>query len=273
MKNFIKTISRPNERYLVLLQLISFIVFLRALFQSYSAGWWVLAGFGYFLIFCLGITVTFHRLMAHQSYVLWKPLEYLFSFFANLGCTGSSVGWIFVHRAHHRYSDKPGDPHSPIVHGRIGAMIGQYGQGFDKWLVRDIIADPVHLFYHNYHLIILTTVPLLLFLIKPELFIFIFAVPVFLNTMASRMSNWIDHEPMFGVRKNESQDYSHNVWWWSLLTFGEGWHNNHHAFPWNYQFGLKWYEIDIGKYVIQLLHFFGLVAYKSNSPSFTNDVG
>ena len=272
MKNFIKTVTRPNERFLVLLQASSFLIFCWALFQSYGLGWWALGVFGYFLIFCLGITITFHRLMAHRSYTLWKPLEYLFSFFANLGCTGSSVGWIFVHRAHHKYSDKPGDPHSPIVHGRIGAMIGQYGQAFDKWQVRDIIADPVHRFYHNYHLLILTCVPLLLYFIKFELFIFLFAVPVFLNAAASRMSNWIDHEPIFGVKTNHSPDYAHNVWWWSLLTFGEGWHNNHHAFPWNYKFGLKWYEIDMGKYIIQLLHFFGLVEYMQSPLNSASDL-
>ncbi len=263
MLGFIKQITRPDERYLVFAQVICLAVTCWALFQSFSLSWWMLGLFGYSLIFGLGITVTFHRLMAHQSYVLWKPLEYLFALFANLGCTGSSVGWIFVHRTHHRFSDKPGDPHSPIVLGRWGAMVGQYGQGFDKWMVRDVIADPVHLFYHNYYHLLITAVPAALWLIDVKFAIFLFAVPVCLNTLASRLSNWIDHEPRFGSVSAESGDSSHNVWWWSLLTFGEGWHNNHHSQPGNYKFGQKWHQIDFGKWVIQALHAVGLVQYRT----------
>ena len=100
-------------------------------------------------------------------------------------------------------------------------------------------------------------------MIGTEYFIFLFAVPVFLNTFASRMSNWIDHEPLFGYRAYDSKDYSRNVWWWSLLTFGEGWHNNHHGKPGNYKFGTMWYQIDIGRYVIEILWLIGLVRFKS----------
>ena len=191
-------------------------------------------------------------------------MEYLFALFANLGCTGSSVGWIFVHRAHHKFSDKPGDPHSPFVYGRIGAMIGQYGGAFDKWVVRDIIKMPVHKFYHNYYNIIITLVPLLFYALGIEYFIFLFAVPVFLNTVASRMSNWIDHEPLFGRREYNSKDYSRNVWWWSVLTFGEGWHNNHHGRPGSYKFGIKWYQVDVGRYVIEILVFLKLARLRSS---------
>lgn len=257
----LKRLGRPKESVLVLFQATSFFLFIWAVFQNYELPWWTLSVFGYFLIFGLGITVTFHRLLAHRSFKIWPPLEYIFALFANLGCTGSSVGWIFVHRAHHKYTDKPGDPHSPVVYGRIGAMIGQYGGNFDKWVVRDIIANPTHQFYHNYYHFIIILVSILLCLIKFELFLFLYAIPVLLNTVASRASNWIDHEPSFGKREFKTGDYSHNVWWWSLLTFGEGWHNNHHGQPWNYRFGQRWFEIDIGKYVIQFLHLMGLVQF------------
>lgn len=259
MRRMLRFLGRPREGYLVLWQLIGLGAFVWALFGGYQFKWWLLALFGYFCLFGLGITVTFHRLMAHRSYRLVKPLEYLFALFANLGCTGSSVGWVFVHRMHHRYSDQKGDPHSPVVHGRVGAIVGQYGGGFDKWCVRDLIHDPVHRFYHDYYNILITIVPLALYLVGPEFFIFGFAIPVFFNTAASRLSNWIDHEPRFGKQPHSVFDQSHNVWWWSLLTFGEGWHNNHHSFPGDYRFGRAWYQVDIGKYVIQFLAMIGAV--------------
>lgn len=271
MKNTLKAIGRPKEKILIFWQIISLFFLVYGFFQNVDLKWWALGVFGYFLIFCLGITITFHRRMAHKSYALWKPLEYLFAFFANIGCTGSSIGWIYVHRSHHKYSDKKGDPHSPVVLGKWGAIAGQYGEGFDKWMVRDIVVDPVHRFYHDYYNIIITAIPLFLAALSLNLFIFLFAVPVSLNTLASRLSNWIDHEPRFGVKVFHSNDDSHNVWWWSLLTFGEGWHNNHHGRPWSHQFGIKWYEVDFGKYIIHLLSLVGLATLKKNSVPASNE--
>lgn len=254
----LKSVLRPKEAFLVSMQLLALIGTIAAIVIGFPLGWWAVGLAGYTAMFGLGITVTFHRLLAHRSYAIWKPLEYLFALFANLGCTGSSVGWVFVHRAHHKNSDHLGDPHSPIVYGPWGAMTGQYGAEFDKWTVRDLIEDPVHRFYHDYHHALLLAVPILSFLAfgLPGL-LFIWAVPVFLNTAVSRMSNWIDHEESFGVKPFKTNDYSHNVWWWSLISFGEGWHNNHHAFPGNYRFG-RGLQYDPGKWFINALMALGL---------------
>ena len=82
---------------------------------------------------------------------------------------------------------------------------------------------------------------------------------MFLNTLASRLSNWIDHTSLFGKKaSNNKNDQSHNVWWWALLTFGEGWHNNHHADARSSQHGHRWFEIDLTFSVIQLLEYVGL---------------
>jgi len=257
-----KLLFYPRNWFLVTIQIIAFISLGRAILNPAGLEYWGLSVLGYFLITCLGITVTFHRLLAHKSYFLYKPLEYVFSFFGNLGCTGSSVGWVFVHRNHHRYSDKIGDPHSPVILGPLNAFVGNYNNKFDKWAVKDIVSDPIHRFMHkNYVLIILSTI-FLLYLINPLLMVYFFFIPVFLNTMASRLSNWIDHSPIFGKKKYHTNDHSHNVWWWALLTFGEGWHNNHHRYPGNYRIGQLWYEFDLGKYIINILIFFNLA--KSN---------
>lgn len=237
------------------MQIISALVILYSILNPQSLEYWLLSLLGYFLITCLGITVTFHRLLAHKSYKLWKPLEYIFSYFGNVGCTGSSIGWVFVHRTHHRYADKDGDPHSPVTLGPLGAFIGDYTAKFNKWNVKDIINDPVHRFMHEYYILVILITMAILYLINPILLIYLFFIPVFLNTMASRLSNWIDHSNLFGTKPYNTKDHAHNVWWWSWLTFGEGWHNNHHQFPGDYRIGKKWYQFDPGKYVIQILMF------------------
>ncbi len=254
----------PKEWFFVMMQLVAAVVTVWAIVNPASMSYWLLSVFGYFLITCLGITVTFHRLLTHKSYKLWKPLEWLFSYFGNIGCTGSSVGWVFVHRTHHRFADKPGDPHSPVVMGPLGAFVGDYSGTFNKWEVKDIINDPVQRFMHEYYMAIVLLTVIVLYIIDPLFAVYLFFIPVFMNTMASRLSNWIDHTPLFGKKiKQSSSDESHNVWWWAYLTFGEGWHNNHHLYPGDYRIGRKWYEFDPGKYVINSLMFLKLAHQKN----------
>lgn len=257
-----KQLFYPREWFFVLLQILGAVGFAFSLYLQPGINYWILSLFGYFLITCLGITVTFHRLLAHKSYKLWKPLEYLFSFFGNVGCTGSSVGWVFVHREHHRHADKIGDPHSPVILGPVGAFIGDYSSKFNKWSVKEIINDPVHRFMHEYYILIVLTTAIGLLSIDYLLLLHFFLIPIFFNTMASRLSNWIDHDSKFGKRINDTPDQSHNVWWWSWITFGEGWHNNHHHSPGNWKIGQKWWEFDLGKYIIHFLMFVKLASKK-----------
>ena len=255
----------PTPWFFTLIQVISGITFICALLNPAPTEYWLLSLFGYFLITCLGITVTFHRLLTHKSYKLWKPLEYLFSYFGNLGCTGSSVGWVFVHREHHKYADKTGDPHSPVVLGPLGAFIGDYTGKFNKWSVKDIINDPVQRFMHENYMAIVIATGLLLYAINSLLLVYLLLIPIFFNTIASRLSNWIDHDPKFGVQCLNTKDQSHNVWWWALLTFGEGWHNNHHNYPGDWKIGKTWWQFDPGKYIIQILMYLGLASERKSS--------
>jgi fatty-acid desaturase len=252
----------PREWFFIVMQLAAAVAFGWAVWNGSELSWWLWSLFGYFLITCLGITVTFHRLLTHKSYQLWKPLEYLFSFFGNIGCTGSSVGWVFVHKEHHRYADRAGDPHSPVTLGPVGAFVGDYGTEFDKWLVKEIVSDRFHQTIHKYYIPVVLGFTALMFAFGTMVAVHLFLIPVFFNTLASRFSNWIDHDPKFGYRVHETKDASHNVWWWSLLTFGEGWHNNHHARPGDYQIGKHWWQFDPGRYVIELLMLVGLAKPK-----------
>lgn len=259
-----KKIFLPTNFFFVTMQIISVLMLAYAIFLQSSMEWWLLSMFGYFLITCCGITVTFHRLLTHRSYILWKPLVYLFSFFGNLGCTGSSIGWSFIHRMHHKHSDKHGDPHSPVIKGPLGAFKGDYSAEFDKWIVKDIVSDKFQRIMHKYYVPSVLAVPIIFYFINPLLMIHLFWIPVFLNSFMSRMSNWIDHDPRFGVRpKKYNRDAAHNVWWWAWLTWGEGWHYNHHSDPGNYKIGKRWYQLDPGRYIIELFLFLGLAKLKN----------
>jgi fatty-acid desaturase len=249
------SIFYPKEWFFIIMQLISAIAFFYALLDPMPTIYWMISAIGYVLITCFGISMTFHRLLTHKSYSLSKPLEYLFSYFGNIGCTGSSVGWVFVHRNHHKFADSAGDPHSPVISGAMGAVIGDYTARFNKWMVRDIINDPVHRFMHEYYILLILITVIGVWLINFDLMIYLILIPIFFNTLASRLSNWIDHDPIFGIKNQNdpNKDSSHNVWWWAYLTFGEGWHNNHHMYPGDYRIGRRWWQFDPGKYIISFL--------------------
>lgn len=210
----------------------------------------MLSLFVYFLTGCLGITITFHRYLSHKSFKMSKPMEYLLSIFGALGGTGSPLGWVAVHKNHHKYSDREGDPHSPRQYGwRI--LFSTYKFEFDKWQVRHLICDPFHLALHNYyHLWIILWAGTLWF-ISAKLLIFGFIIPVTIQLWASNLSNWGNH--LFGYRNFATPEYSTNTWWLAAITWGEGWHNNHHRYPNRWNFRHKWWEIDISSWVIRLL--------------------
>ena len=247
--------------FLTLMQVTAFIITLYAIFNPAEFEYWMLSLLGYFLISCLGITVTFHRLLTHHSYKLWRPLEYLFEYFGILGCTGSPVEWVVVHRKHHKHADHEGDPHSPVTMGAWGAFVGDYGGSFNKWEVKDIISIPGHRFLHEHYIPLVLLPAIIMAYIDPQLVIYFYFIPIFGNTMVSRLSNWVNHNPKFGKRINDNtNDQAHNVWWWSIFSFGEGWHDNHHTYPWDYRMGHKWYEFDPGRYVIETLMFLKLAS-------------
>ena len=198
----------------------------------------------YFCFTCLGITVTFHRNFAHRSYKTYSFLEKLFTIFGCLGGTGSSIGWVAVHRTHHKFSDKNLDPHSPHTGSIWGLFINKYNFDFNKWVVRDLITNPFHKFLHDYYYLLILFVSLILLMFGLKYFIFILAIPMFLNMLASSLSVYLGHS--WGYRTWEIEDKSVNNWLNALLVWGEGWHNNHHRKASNYTFKNKWWEIDIG---------------------------
>lgn len=218
-----------------------------------------------FALYCLtagvGITLGFHRLVSHRSFETPKLVEYFLIFCGTLACQGGPLDWIGLHRIHHKYSDTELDPHDSnrgfwwshlgwmLCQNPANAKIPQY--------TKDIANDSFYKFCQYGMIPIQVVLGLILYSFGGWSFviwgIFVRLVVVFHCTW---FVNSATHK--FGYKSHESNDDSKNCWWVALLTFGEGWHNNHHAYQYSARHGLQWWEIDITWMMIKLLTILGL---------------
>jgi stearoyl-CoA desaturase (delta-9 desaturase) len=208
--------------------------------------------FMYFITGCLGITVTFHRLLTHKSYTTHDWIKKLGTIFGTLGGVGSSIGWVSVHREHHRYSDTSKDPHSP-KNGFWHAFYGSIFKTPKIQYVTDLARDRFQITVHKYYWTINITYAILLLLIGGfELWATLHILPSFILWTTMSIVNTFSH--IWGYKNfADTRDDSRNNWFSALIAWGEGWHNNHHADPLNHSFQVNWWEIDISKQVIKII--------------------
>ena len=255
MKNLFASSTRGAQLFLLLSAILSIVgiwsfgVTLNAVLLTLT---------GYFLYGCLGVVVTFHRKLTHESYQTYPFLTKIFSLFGCLGGTGSPLAWVAIHINHHLKSDKPGDPHSPRHKGfKIFAL--DYGNQISKdtkWRMRSIITDKYHQFLHRYYFLIYIAWSLMLYMIGGLwLLIFFHLLPATITALMSNVVNYIGHKPNWlgGFRTYNIADNSTNNWLFALPTWGESWHNNHHRYPKNYSLGQKWWQLDISALIIKLI--------------------
>lgn len=221
----------------------------------------------------LGIGIGYHRGLAHRSYKLPKWLEYFFVLGAYFCFEGAPIFWTGSHRLHHRYSDMPGDPHSPkdgLWHSILGWMSKPIVIITDeqyKTICPDLFRDPFYRFLHAggkgrdgwVCLIINVVTRLMILALFGPLALAGNLLGSVLAFVAPLLVNSICHIPAFGYQNFPTPDQSQNVWFVALLSFGEGWHNNHHAFPQSARHGLKPSEFDLSYLVLTLLDKIGLV--------------
>ena len=212
----------------------------------------------------LGVSMGYHRLHTHRSYKLPKWLEYSLAICGTLSLEGGPIFWVATHRIHHQFSDKPGDPHSP----RDGAwwshigwiLIGEAKHNNTKLMAKyapDLAKNPFYVWVNDYHWAFPTLLGLVLFAVGGlPLLLWAGCFRLVFGLHATWAVNSVTH--LWGSRRFNTRDDSRNCWWVALLTFGEGWHNNHHAHPTSARHGLAWYEIDFSWIQISLLKFFGL---------------
>ncbi len=235
-------------------------------------GGWALTGFG--------VTIGFHRLLTHRSFETYRWVRAIFTSLGALSVEGSPLSWCAVHRQHHGSSDRTGDPHSPhlhdhsfwgaiagFIHSHLGWMFsGNWSKPELNRYVPDLLKDRLLVFVDKCYVGFVAAsllVPFGLgFLIDGTLFggflgfLWGGLVRIFLTHHVTWSINSVCH--VFGRRPFESGDYSTNNFLCGLIGFGEGWHNNHHAFPTSARHGLAWWQIDLSYMVICAMRWVGL---------------
>ena len=213
----------------------------------------------------LGIGVCYHRLLTHQGFKTYKWLEYMLATLAAIALQGLATTWVAIHRIHHLHTEKPGlDPHTPREGkwwSHIDWMIHQDPQIQDREYLKKKVPDLARqAFYRQKYLLWLpTTVLGIICLLVGGIPAVLWGVtvPVFVGWHSTWFVNSATH--LWGSRRFNTRDDSRNLWWVALITFGEGWHNNHHHDPMNPRHGIMWYEIDVNFYIIKCLQAMGLV--------------
>jgi stearoyl-CoA desaturase (delta-9 desaturase) len=220
--------------------------------------------FLYWVATGLGISLGYHRLHTHRSYRLPLWLEYFFAVCGTLNLEGGPIFWVATHRVHHQKSDQAGDPHSP----RDGAwwshvlwiVFGESKHSNTQLMSKYAPDLAKHKFYrwlNTYHWVPIIVLGLILLAIGglPLMMWGVFVRVVF-GLHATWLVNSASH--MWGGRRFATRDDSRNNWWVALMTFGEGWHNNHHAHPTSARHGLAWYEFDPSWLLLNVMKPLGL---------------
>jgi len=229
----------------------------------------------------LGVTVGYHRLFTHRAFVAHDRVRTGLAFCGSLAGQGPVISWAAIHRRHHELSDEPGDPHSPNLHGQsvMGALRGLLHAHY-TWMMEHDYPNVAHYtadllkdraiagINRHYYAIALGG------LVVPGLFCGLVAWDWqaavsgilwggFIRMAVLGHTIWAINSVLhrFGTRAFATPDHSHNAGFASLLTFGESWHNNHHAFPTSAKFGLQRGWSDPGWWTVCLLARLGLASH------------
>jgi sn-1 stearoyl-lipid 9-desaturase len=209
----------------------------------------------------LGITLGWHRLLSHRSFQVPKWLEYFFAFCGTLALQGGIIWWVGLHRHHHLHSDEDVDHHDSkkgFLWSHVRWMCFDVPAESDiPRFTKDIADDPFYQFLNNYFFPLQVVLGVALYAIGGWPFVF---WGVFARLVIVYHCTWLVNSAThkFGYRNFETTDNSTNCWWVAITTYGEGWHNNHHAYQYSARHGMKWWEIDITWMTIQVLQLLGL---------------
>ncbi|MBA2475667.1 MAG: acyl-CoA desaturase [Actinobacteria bacterium] len=234
-----------------------------------------------YLLTCLGISVGFHRLFTHRAFETSRPLRYGLAALGSMAVEGSVITWVADHRKHHNFADREGDPHSPHVgrgdgvrealaglfHAHVGWLWGDQAHADERRYAKDLLADRGLVWVTRLFFPLVGLSLLLPFAAGWALGGTLGAglqalfwgglIRIFLLHHVTWSVNSVCH--FVGRRRFQVRDESRNVWWLALLSLGEAWHHNHHAFPSSAFHGLKRWEIDVSGLLIALLARLGLV--------------
>ncbi len=219
--------------------------------------WWVAGSFG--------IGIGYHRLLTHRGFKAPKWLEYTMSIFGTLALQSGPLTWVTTHRIHHAFTETDRDPHSPR-NGTYWSHMGWIMRGkaqHQTWAdmqryCPDFANDRVHQLINKYYIVPTIVVGMGLLAIGGWTMLL---WGIFLKTVLGWHFTWLVNSAthLWGTRRFETRDDSRNNALVAAVTFGEGWHNNHHAFPRSAKHGLAWYEFDVNWVQIRILEKLGII--------------
>jgi stearoyl-CoA desaturase (Delta-9 desaturase) len=230
-----------------------------------------------YLITAVGVTVGYHRLLTHRAFTTFPWVERTLAVMGSMSVQGSVLDWVADHRKHHAHTDVEGDPHSPHVghgsglaglwHAHVGWLLETQGQADWKKYATELYEDPA-MRRIGRRFPWLVAVSLLLptladcalhgFTLSGAVRGYVWGglVRIFFVHHITWSINSVCH--FFGSRRFDVDDHSTNVGWLSLVSLGESWHHNHHAFPRSAYHGLRWYELDPSGLIIRAMERVGL---------------
>ncbi len=271
--------SMPHEgpNRVAWVRVLPFVAMHAACLLALWVGWSptaVLIAVALYAIRMFAITAFYHRYFSHRAFKTSRPMQFVFAVMGNSTVQRGPIWWASMHRHHHRYSDQPQDPHSPTQHGFLWSHMGwfmsdpNFAPRLD--LVQDLVRFPELRFLDRFD----TLIPLLgglsvyglgeilqsaapgLGTNGPQLLVWAIISTV-VHLHAALTINSLAH--LFGRQRYETDDTSRNSMLLALITFGEGWHNNHHHYQASVRQGHAWWEIDISYYLLVVMSWFGVV--------------
>jgi stearoyl-CoA desaturase (delta-9 desaturase) len=277
----ITRLDRPLALASIVVPPLGLVIALVLLSQGYGGWLECTLAVGMYVVTMTGIVVGYHRHLAHRAFNTTPCIRAVLAVLGSMASQGPVIWWAATHRRHHQTSDQPGDPHSPHLHG-AGMMTGLQGLlhahmgwlfapqsvrplGWTRYapdLYRDAAVFKVHMSYFSWLLVGLA-IPAI---IDGALtwtwtgvwlgFLWGGLVRLFFSSHFSWAINSICHR--HGSRPFDTYEHSKNNFWLAIPILGEGWHNNHHAFPSSATTGLRWWQIDPGGWIIRGLEICGL---------------
>jgi stearoyl-CoA desaturase (delta-9 desaturase) len=274
--------ARLQKRIVLVVTVLPFIGLIAAVWSAWGSG---LSGLdmalfaSMYLVTGFGVTVGYHRLFTHQSFQTKAWVRAALAIAGSMAIQGPVIRWVADHRRHHAFSDQPGDPHSPhldegpgirgvakgLWHAHMGWLFVDEQTSAKRWspdMVRDPVMRRIDRLFPLWVAISFTLAPVVGFALTGTIagavsaFIWGSLVRIFMLHHVTWSINSICH--FYGERPYQTTDFSTNNWVLSLISLGESWHNNHHAFPTSAVHGLRPYQIDLTGGFIRTLKTLGL---------------
>ncbi len=220
----------------------------------------------YWVTISWGIGMGYHRLLTHRGYKCPLWFERFLACCGAASLEGGPIFWVATHRVHHQKSDQPGDPHSPregawwahLIWMLVGEPKHSDTVGLSKY-APDLARDPFMIWLNNWHWVPTASIGVVLLATGGwQMVLWGICLRTTLGLHATWLVNSATH--LWGSQRFDAGDDSRNNWWVALMTFGEGWHNNHHAHPVSARHGLAWYELDVTYLQLLALEKLGVIS-------------